>query len=577
MSAAALPAPLPLAGYSIDELQAALDRAEKPAVIRQISAALAAERDRLDREYAQLAIEHEDDWRQWLPHLFPQTFGSAFAPHHAEFWEWIWAIERDQPPSPMCFVGIWARGGAKSTSIEAGVAALGARRRRRFVLYVCDKQAQADDHVGSIASKLESARVAIAYPELGSRLVGKFGDSKGWRRNRLRAANGFTVNALGLDVAARGIKIDDDRPDLIVFDDVDDERDGPAITEKKITSITQKLLPAGSKSLAVVGVQNIPNAGGIFAQLGGLAAMEAEFLRDRIVCGPIPAIRDATLEEQPDGGTKIIAGEPSWAGQSLEDANADIQKMGITAFLREMQHEPNAGAGGMFARVRFQHCTRAEIPDLLQKTLWCDPAVTETDHSDAHGIQLDGLAADGRIFRLRSWERRASPTEALTLAICWAAIEGCPFIGIETDQGGDTWGPVFREAHAKVEADLALQAAGELIEGPDEYLEALAELGALEGRELPGYHAEAKASRTQLSKASRAQQMLADYEIGGRIIHVLGYHLILERALQRFGRTKPFDLTDAAYWAWDDLRSGGPAELLIPAGQIFSASAGFRR
>jgi hypothetical protein len=47
--------------------------------------------------------------------------------------------------------------------------------------------------------------------------------------------------------------------------------------------------------------------------------------------------------------------------------------------------------------------------------------------------------------------------------------------------------------------------------------------------------------------------MLADYERPGRIIHVRGTHEILERALRRFPRTKPFDLVDGAYWSWRDL------------------------
>ena len=38
----------------------------------------------------------------------------------------------------------------------------------------------------------------------------------------------------------------------------------------------------------------------------------------------------------------------------------------------------------------------------------------------------------------------------------------------------------------------------------------------------------------------------------------------LERALRRFPRTKPFDLVDAAFWAWHDLRSGLDLRSLPP-------------
>jgi hypothetical protein len=49
--------------------------------------------------------------------------------------------------------------------------------------------------------------------------------------------------------------------------------------------------------------------------------------------------------------------------------------------------------------------------------------------------------------------------------------------------------------------------------------------------------------------------MLTDYE-RGRIIHVLGTHEVLERALKRFPVQKPYDLVDAAGWSWRDLTDG---------------------
>jgi hypothetical protein len=38
---------------------------------------------------------------------------------------------------------------------------------------------------------------------------------------------------------------------------------------------------------------------------------------------------------------------------------------------------------------------------------------------------------------------------------------------------------------------------------------------------------------------------------------VRGTHATLERALNRFPKTKPLDLVDVAYWSWQDLNGGG--------------------
>jgi hypothetical protein len=514
-----------------------------------------------DAAFAQAARDDEDDWAHWLPGLLPNFFTADFGPHHGEMWAWIWSIDLGTKPAD-AFVGIFPRGGAKSTSAEGGVVSLAARSRRKYGLYICDTQAQADDHVGNIASMLESSRIGQAYPELGERLVGKFGSSKGWRRNRLRTASGFTIDALGLDSAARGLKLDEDRPDLMVFDDLDNEDDGPGQVQSKVDKITKKLLPAGSDDLAILMIQNLVHPQGVFARLAGLAEIPADFLQNRIVCGPIPALEDATFEAQPDGSWLIIEGTPTWAGQDREKCQSQVDDWGITAFRTEAQHDTDAKGGGMFDHIVFQHCRRDEMPALVRVEVWVDPAVTATDNSDSMAIQVDGMGVDRTIYRMRSWEHRASPVDALGLAIAWGLLEGASRIGVETDQGGDTWQSVYREAFTQVMADIALIEAGDPIDAArrPEYLEAIVELAGRDD-DLPDlsrpHFAEEKAGSTQMPKAHRVQQMVPDYEKARRIVHVLGTHRTLERSLFRFPRTKPFDLADAAYWGWNALRLFG--------------------
>lgn len=504
------------------------------------------------------AVEHEDDWAGWLRLLFPDYFRAPFAAHHEELWRWVWSIEMGKRPSE-AFVGVFPRGGAKSTSAEAAVAALGARQRRRFCLYVCSTQPQADDHVQNVAGMLESKYLEMAYPELGSRAVGKFGTSKGWRRNRLRTASGLVVDALGLDTAARGIKVDEYRPDLLVLDDIDSEKDGPGQTERKIIDVTQKLLPTGDRSLAVLVIQNIPNPQGVVARLAGIADEPAEFLRPRIVCGPVPALEGATYDLQADGTYLIVAGEPTWAGQDLLRCQEQVNEWGLTAFRAEAQHETDARGGGMFDHLQYRHCRFEEVPwgALTQVAVWCDPAVTTTDNSDSQAVQCDGLATDGTVFRLRSWEERATPVAAIKVAVAFAIRFGTRKVGIETDQGGDTWNSVYKEAVEEVRADLATLAAGGALAGPGVYAQTLVEIAA-DDLVFPLLYqpAQEKAGVTQQSKAGRAQQMLAAYETHP-IVHVLGTHLVLERGLNRFPARRPFDIVDAAYWALRDLLKFG--------------------
>jgi phage terminase large subunit-like protein len=108
-------------------------------------------------------------------------------------------------------------------------------------------------------------------------------------------------------------------------------------------------------------------------------------------------------------------------------------------------------------------------------------------------------------------------------------------VGVETDQGGDTWQSVYERAAAKVRAEFEKADRRRVVA-------------------IPPFRW-AKAGSTQESKAARSAHMLADYE-RGRIRHVIGTHTALERALRRFPRTRPLDLADAAFWSWRDVGEG---------------------
>lgn len=303
-----------------------------------------------------LTTSAPDNWRDWLAALFPAYVSAGFAPRHEALWAWVWSIVDGARVPP--FVAIWPRGGAKSTTAELGCVALGHRRARHYTLYVCATQEQADDHVANIAGLLETPVLERHDREMAQRAVGKFGNSKGWRRNRLRTAAGFTVDALGLDTAARGVKLEEHRPDLIVIDDIDSESDSPQTTAKRIATLTRKLLPAGLPHTAVLAVQNIVHPDSVFAQL---ADGRADMLRDRILSGPHPALTDAVYDEARGA---LLDGVPTWAGQSLEACQQFVTTWGLDAFRAECQHEPVAMTGRFLPTMGLWDACQTALPPL---------------------------------------------------------------------------------------------------------------------------------------------------------------------------------------------------------------------
>ena len=296
---------------------------------------------------ADLAAIERDPWT-WCTTLYPRTYAARWASYHGEFWDWVWSIPpslsftpETQPtithyvPPPPPYAAIWARGWAKSTNGEAAVCALAARDRRRYCLYVSGTQDQANSHVQDIGIRFEAEKTGEYYPDIAERAVNLYGAARGWRRNRLWTKRGFIVDALGLDVAVRGAKLGDDRPDLIVLDDVDSLNDSAESIEKKIEVLTKSILPAGSPDCVVLVLQNLIHGHGIVAQL---ADGRADFLADVVISGPYPAIADLVTEGA-GKQARILSGTPTWPVRDLDVCQAQIRRMGLNAFLSECQHK----------------------------------------------------------------------------------------------------------------------------------------------------------------------------------------------------------------------------------------------
>jgi hypothetical protein len=387
----------------------------------------------------------------WLTRVLPDYIGATsletpdqadalFANHHRDFWTWVRSIETDVRP-PEAFISIWSRGGAKSTSAELAVTAAGCTGRRRYVLYVCEIQDQSDDHVSNIATMLESDGVERFYPDMAKRLVGKFGNSKGWRRNRVRTATGFTVDAIGLDTASRGVKLEDQRPDMIVFDDIDGHEDSPRTVARKIRTITKALLPAGADDVAVMVIQNLVHRDGVVARL---ADGRAQMLARRIVSGPIPAVDGLVTEHQPasdefpNGRDVIVAGEANWQGQDLDTCQKNIDEWGLVAFLEEAQHDVTSREGALWSKAQLA-VRRGVCPveALTRVVVAVDPSGGSGPDNDAQGIVVAGLDAAGDPWALDDLTCQESPAGWARIAIeAWRDWDADEIVG-ESNYGGD--------------------------------------------------------------------------------------------------------------------------------------------
>jgi hypothetical protein len=474
-----------------------------------------------------------DDWEMWFRVLSPDLH--SFADFHRRTGDWLQSIQPGERPRPQ--IDAWFRGSGKSTFAEHGVAYLAERKKRSFAMYVCSTQDAAERHVQNIRSHLERIGGAV-----GTRLEDQYGSSRGWKKSMLRTASGFNIVALGLDVAMRGIKLEDFRPDVIILDDIDGRHDTPHITRKKQETITDDIIPAGSDDVAIWGVQNLIKPDGIFAKL---VDGRADHLQRRIVNGPVPAVRDLQTEKRRAGDAQgldvddpdrhihiITGGTPTWPeGKDLKDCQEEIIDQGFRSFDRENQHNVEEAEGALWSSEEL-NATRVEgAPALTRTVVGVDPASKSNDNSDETGIIAAGRDARPHGYVLEDWSAKLKPKDWGRRAVMLHDKVGAGAIVAETNQGGEMVEDVIQNAAERLCND-----------------------GVRDSEDITVVMVNAADGKR--ARAEPIEQRYDEHQI-----HHVGTHRELERQMRtwdaRSGGESP-DRVDALVWAMHELVLGEP-------------------
>lgn len=326
-----------------------------------------------------------------------------FADRHRELWEWAQTIEVGQ--AAPAFFAIWPRESAKTTAAQMVVVYLGAEHKRSYVWYISATQEQANDHVMTLGAMLTSGAVETYYPRLAERKLTKFGAVRAFRQTRLWTAHGLIIDAVGLDTARRGVKLEQRRPDLIVFDDVDNHQDSPNTVTRKANTIKSSLLPAGSEHLTVLIAQNLVHAGSVVQRvLEGYDRM----LTHRVVSGPYPVVADLKTEYR-DGRDVIVGGTATWEGQDLAYAQRKIDLVTLPTFLTEYQNEVGEDARHPWkvewfdlksGRNRYDHRDQALLAQVERRWIFADTSYKDQDEHDPSAIVVIDMLPVTHDYRL---------------------------------------------------------------------------------------------------------------------------------------------------------------------------------
>ena len=190
----------------------------------------------------------ESDPRRWLSEFAPPfkdaASGSGQPQCVDELLEWIGGLNANVRPDPMAFGRELPSDGGSldaETIIEWAILWLGATGRRKFCLYVSPTKSQAEERVRNIKYLLdESYALAANYPDLVEPARRPDGRRISWSKRDLRCASGLVVRAKGLRQAQHTSRVDGQRPDLIVFDNITIKRRSKALLPQAVYGYDQR-------------------------------------------------------------------------------------------------------------------------------------------------------------------------------------------------------------------------------------------------------------------------------------------------------------------------------------------------
>jgi predicted phage terminase large subunit-like protein len=243
-------------------------------------------------------------------HLY---FFHFYFPHYikyptADFQREIIQLTEDENIRNFCVVAF--RGSAKSTIVTTSypVWAILGRQKKKFVLILCQTQAQAKQHMMNLRRELETNVVLKGD-------LGPFKESDEWGSTSIVFSElNARITVASSEQSIRGIRHNEHRPDLIICDDVEDiastkTREG---RNKTYQWLTGEVIPTGDRNTRLVVIGNLLHEDSLLMRL------EADIESGRI---------NGTFKRYPliDPNGRIL-----WAGKypTLADVEEDKKKMG---------------------------------------------------------------------------------------------------------------------------------------------------------------------------------------------------------------------------------------------------------
>lgn len=361
--------------------------------------------------------EVHDDW-------FQQMLGWVRPPKEQRAWRKAFVAPRSTGKSTMWFLvaPLWA----------------GAHGHSKFIAAFADSAGQAEQHLSTFKSELATNELLRKdFPELCKPSKRPGGQTEADNRSMVKMANGFVFAAKGVDSASLGLKSGADRPDALVFDDIEPSASNYSAfqAEKRLATITDALLPLNeSARVVIVGTVTLDDS--IVHQLVKTVTTSepiAQWILDE---------KFKTYYYQPivsnEDGTRRSVWPEKWSLEFLESIEH------TRAYQLNYLNDPIGNSGGYWTMEDFVY---EKANNLTRVMISVDPAVTTKTSSDYTGIAVLGWSPiSKKIYVLHCEQIKATGTGVRDRVMkLLGDFPQVKFVLCEVNQGGELWEEVFKD------------------------------------------------------------------------------------------------------------------------------------
>lgn len=312
---------------------------------------------------------------------------------------------------------------------------------RRYISAFADSGAQAEQHLTSLKMELDAnPLLRHDFPDLCKPARRPAGTTVSDRQDSYVAKSGVAFTAKGIDSSTLGAKIGNQRPDLLLFDDIEPEESNYSAyqKDKRLATVVDAVFPMNLYA-AVMFLGTTVMAGSIIDDLRRHATDSAEDLPpwpvdERIEVNYFDAIQTS------DEGVESSLWPALWSLEFLQSIRR------TRSYAKNFANRPAAGDASYWTPEDFHHADDLGVTRVL---LEIDPAVTTKRTSDWTGIAIVGYSPPGKrcvVYHAEQVRLTGERLAAHVLRLLSTELGGrVRAVRIEVNQGGDLWAGVFRK------------------------------------------------------------------------------------------------------------------------------------